>query len=74
MRASTSREYISQRTRNAVRQRNIASQLSDEVQEIAREKRRVSMEQRRALIRASQTQEERKAVSETARLKTRKNM
>lgn len=38
------RSNLSQRSRNAIRQRNIASQLSDEEREIAREERRVSME------------------------------
>lgn len=65
------RSNLSQLSRNAIRQRNIASQLYDEEREIAREERRVSMEQRRALIRASQTQEQREAARETARLETR---
>ncbi|CAH2109174.1 unnamed protein product [Euphydryas editha] len=58
------RSNLSQRSRNAIRQRNIASQLSDEEREIAQEERRVSMERRRALNRASQTQEERETARE----------
>ncbi|CAG5038712.1 unnamed protein product [Parnassius apollo] len=65
------RSNLSQRSRTAINQRNIASQLSDEERDIAREERRVSMERRRALIRATQTQEEREAARETARLETR---
>ncbi|CAH2093091.1 unnamed protein product [Euphydryas editha] len=65
------RSNLSQRSRNVIRQRNMASQLSDEEREIGREERRVSMGRRRALIRASQTQEEREAARETARLETR---
>ncbi|XP_032584995.1 uncharacterized protein LOC6576313 isoform X1 [Drosophila mojavensis] len=51
---------LSRRTRNAIRQRNIASQLSDEEREIMRAKNRVRTQQRRALIR-------RKAAQETAK-------
>ncbi|CAG5037798.1 unnamed protein product [Parnassius apollo] len=65
------RSNLSQRSRTAIRQRNIASQLSDAERDIAQEERRVSMERRRALIRATQTQEEREAARETARLETR---
>ncbi|CAG4946599.1 unnamed protein product [Parnassius apollo] len=45
--------------------------VSDEERDIAREERRVSMERRRALVRATQTQEEREAAREMARLETR---
>ncbi|CAG5059675.1 unnamed protein product [Parnassius apollo] len=62
------RSNLSQRSRTAIRQRNIASQLSHEERDTAREERRVSMERRRALICATQTQEEREAARETARL------
>lgn len=65
------RSNLSQRSRNAIRLRNIANQLTDEERQIAREERRVGVARSRALLRASQTQEQREAVRETARLETR---
>lgn len=61
------RSNLSQRSRNAIRLRNIANQSTEEEREIAREERRVSM----ARLRASQTQEQREAAREAARLRMR---
>ncbi|XP_068150779.1 POU domain protein 2 isoform X2 [Drosophila tropicalis] len=66
------RSNLSQRSRNAIRLRHKAIQLSDEQRQIIREERRVNIKRRRALIRASQTQEQIEAAREAARLETRK--
>lgn len=61
------RSNLSRQSRNARRIRNIANEMTEEAQGIAREERRVSM----ARLRASQSQEQSEAVRETARLAMR---
>ena len=61
------RSNLSRQSHNATRIRNIASERTEEEQEIALEQRRVIM----ARLRASQSQEQSEAARETARLAMR---
>ncbi|KAG8324971.1 hypothetical protein J6590_078474 [Homalodisca vitripennis] len=55
---------LSRQSRNAVRIRSIANEITEEEQEVVREERRVSV----ARLRASQSREQREAARKTARL------